>query len=73
MKNFAINAMALGVIAVMSVSQLAYAAETTENEKFNAVVNGTALENEVYETEDNVVMYPVREISEILGYDLKWN
>ena len=73
MKNFAINAMALGVIAVMSVSQLAYAAETTENEKFNAVVNGTALENEVYETEDDVVMYPVREISEMLGYDLKWN
>lgn len=70
MKNFAINAIALGVISVISVSQLAYAAESGNKETF---VNGVKLEQKVYENEDDVIMYPVREISGILGYNLEWN
>lgn len=73
MKNFTINVIALGIISIISVSQLAYGAELPAEDTEKAVVNGVELKNNIYETDNNVKMYPVREVSELLGYTVEWN
>ena len=73
MKNFAFNAIALGIISIMSVSQITYGAEISAQDEFEAAVNGTELKNDIYKNEDGTVMYPVREVSDLLGYNVEWN
>lgn len=73
MKNFVFNVLALAGIALMSVSHVAFAAPIVEKPDYKAEVNGTALENQIYENIDHAHMLPVREMSEILGYTVEWN
>ena len=49
MKNFVFNVLALAGIALMSVSHVAFAAPIVEKLDYKAEVNGTALENQIYE------------------------
>lgn len=73
MKNFVFNVLALAGIALMSVSHVAFAAPIVEKLDYKAEVNGTALENQIYENIDHAHMLPVREMGEILGYTVEWN
>ena len=52
---------------------MAFAAPIVEKLDYKAEVNGTALENQIYENIDHAYMLPVREMSEILGYSVEWN
>lgn len=51
MKNFAFNAIALGIISIMSVSQITYGAEISAQDEIEAAVNGTELKNDIYKNE----------------------
>ena len=67
-RNFFINFLALGVMALISVSQIVYAEPVNK-----AYVNGIELKNNIYKNENGAIMCPVREISDILGYTVEWN
>lgn len=76
MKKFLLDILALAGIALVSlssVSHVAFAAEIIEKNDYKAIVNGIELKNQIYENIDHAHMYPVREMSEILGYTVEWN
>ena len=76
MKKFLLDILALAGIALVSissVSHVAFAAEVIEKPEYKAIVNGIELENQTYENIDHAHMYPVGEMSEILGYTVEWN
>lgn len=76
MKKFLLDILALAGIALVSissVSHVAFSAEVIEKPEYKAVVNGIELESQTYENIDHAHMYPVREMSEILGYTVEWN
>lgn len=49
-----------------------YAAPVIEKNDYTTQVNGTWLQNPIYENKDHAHMYPLREVCELLGYDVVW-
>lgn len=56
----------------MAMSAFATAAEIVEKKDYTAQVEGTWLQKPIYENKDHAHMYPLREVCEILGYEVVW-
>lgn len=72
MKKIVFDIFALCTMAVISVSQVAKAAEMDEK-YYKAAADGTVLENRIYDDENNTRMLPLREVSEAIGFNVEWN
>lgn len=68
LKKIGIDALALGIISVISITQVVNAAEIEKK----AFVDDTKIVNKTYSNGDTT-MCPVREVAEKLGLEVKWD
>ena len=63
----------LASMMAFTTGATAFGADVMEKGDYTAQVNGTWVQQKIYENKDHAHMFPVREVGELLGYEVVWN